>query len=154
MKVSRLKGDIEVARHVDMPILRPWLSDFSKLVGENYAEDIAEKKLMEILGRQSLFVYRHHGDIVTMAGFSRPFAHTVSLAYVYTPEKYRGNGFATHCVERLTERLLTQYEAVTLYTDLSNPISNSIYQKIGYRPIGDSIVYTVSHIDISDEIQS
>jgi len=28
-----------------------------------------------------------------------------------------------------------------LYTDLSNPTSNSIYQKIGYKPVCDCINY-------------
>ena len=26
-----------------------------------------------------------------------------------------------------------------LYTDLANPTSNSIYQRIGYEPVGDSV---------------
>ncbi|MDD3958200.1 MAG: GNAT family N-acetyltransferase [Candidatus Izemoplasmatales bacterium] len=151
IKASRLKGDIEMPRNADRPILKQWMSDFYIMVGEKPSEDIVEKKLMDIIDHQSLFVYRHHGEIVTMAGFSRPFKQTVSLAYVYTPEKHRGKGFATHCVERLTEWLLARYEGVTLYTDLSNPVSNNIYQKIGYRPVGDSVVYTVSQTDSVDQ---
>jgi hypothetical protein len=30
------------------------------------------------------------------------------------------------------------YSFCCLYTDLANPTSNSIYQKIGYRPVADS----------------
>jgi len=30
-------------------------------------------------------------------------------------------------------------EFCSLYTDLSNPVSNSIYQKIGYHPVEDVI---------------
>jgi predicted GNAT family acetyltransferase len=28
----------------------------------------------------------------------------------------------------------------TIYTDLANPTSNSIYQRIGYRPVEDRVV--------------
>jgi hypothetical protein len=31
-------------------------------------------------------------------------------------------------------------EEVLLYTDLANPVSNSIYQRIGYRPVEDRAV--------------
>jgi predicted GNAT family acetyltransferase len=29
----------------------------------------------------------------------------------------------------------------TLFTDLANPTANHVYQRIGYRPIGDFTVY-------------
>ncbi|MFD0529710.1 GNAT family N-acetyltransferase [Kitasatospora arboriphila] len=28
-----------------------------------------------------------------------------------------------------------------LYTDLANPVSNSIYQKLGYRPVADHVTF-------------
>jgi predicted GNAT family acetyltransferase len=31
-------------------------------------------------------------------------------------------------------------EDVLLYTDLANPVSNSIYQRIGYRAVEDRVV--------------
>jgi predicted GNAT family acetyltransferase len=31
---------------------------------------------------------------------------------------------------------------VVLFTDLANPISNSIYQRIGYRPVMDVVEVT------------
>ncbi|MCJ8010525.1 hypothetical protein MUG84_02060 [Paenibacillus sp. KQZ6P-2] len=29
----------------------------------------------------------------------------------------------------------------SLYTDLSNPVTNHIYMNIGYKPLADSVVY-------------
>lgn len=31
-----------------------------------------------------------------------------------------------------------------LYTDLANPISNHVYQKMGYEPVTDATVYSFS----------
>ena len=33
-------------------------------------------------------------------------------------------------------------EEVLLYTDLANRVANSIYQRIGYRPVEDRLVLT------------
>ena len=45
---------------------------------------------------------------------------------------------ATACVSALSQRLLdTGHAFCALFADLANPASNSIYQKIGYRPVGD-----------------
>jgi predicted GNAT family acetyltransferase len=57
---------------------------------------------------------------------------------VYTPAHLRNCGYATSCVAALTRRVLESGKKFCcLYTDLANPTSNSIYQKIGYHPICD-----------------
>jgi predicted GNAT family acetyltransferase len=35
-------------------------------------------------------------------------------------------------------------EEVLLYTDLANPVSNSIYQRIGYRPVEDRVMLSLT----------
>jgi len=45
-------------------------------------------------------------------------------------------------VAALSQQMLDAgWEFCTLYTDLANPVSNSIYQRIGYRPVCDSNEY-------------
>jgi hypothetical protein len=41
----------------------------------------------------------------------------------------------------LTEQLLEHRPFCFLYTDLANPASNSIYQRIGYRALADITVW-------------
>ena len=69
------------------------------------------------------------------------------INYVYTPPKYRRHGFATTCVAKLCQKLLVDgYTHCTLFTDLSNPTSNSIYQKIGFKPVDDvNMIKFISH---------
>ena len=65
-----------------------------------------------------------------------PNGITVNL--VYTPPSLRRKGYATECVAKLSKLLLDSVSKFCfLFTDLMNPTSNSIYQKIGYRPIID-----------------
>lgn len=66
------------------------------------------------------------------------FTKVVTVSLVYTPPELRGHGYASRCVAALSQLLLESgWEYSSLFTDLSNPISNSIYQKIGYRPVCD-----------------
>jgi predicted GNAT family acetyltransferase len=62
------------------------------------------------------------------------------VSFVYTPPYFRCKGYATSCVAGLSRMLLKEgFTKCVLYTDLANPTSNSIYRKIGYRPICDSL---------------
>ena len=50
-------------------------------------------------------------------------------------------GYAAACVHGLSEHLAGAGYRCMLYTDLGNPISNSIYRRIGYRAIVEAIHY-------------
>jgi predicted GNAT family acetyltransferase len=59
---------------------------------------------------------------------------------VYTPPQFRRSGYATAAVATLSDALLKGGRRFCcLYTDVANPTSNSIYAKIGYRPIRDDV---------------
>jgi hypothetical protein len=81
------------------------------------------------------------GAPVSMASLQGATRHGVRVSFVYTPPELRGKGYATACVAILSERALASGRRFcTLYTDLSNPTSNAIYRRIGYRPIGESMM--------------
>ncbi|PWR05438.1 GNAT family N-acetyltransferase [Micromonospora acroterricola] len=90
-----------------------------------------------------------HGDLlwlwerdavpVSTAWLSRPVAGVVRVSGVYTPSEWRGRGHASACVAHASGHALNGgATACTLYTDLSNPTSNKIYQALGYRPLTDA----------------
>jgi predicted GNAT family acetyltransferase len=63
----------------------------------------------------------------------------VRVNFVYSPPEFRGRGYATACVTALTRQLLDEGRAFCcLYADRANPTSTGIYERIGYRPIGDA----------------
>ena len=82
-----------------------------------------------------------NGIPVSMAGFTRAMQTVVGVAFVYTPPYWRGKGYATSCVAKVSQIALDiGFMKCVLYTDLLNPTSNSIYQKIGYTPVCDSLM--------------
>ena len=140
---TKLESNIELAKASDVDYLKDWMFDFLEVAKENPTYEHAKHKVEELISSKSLYLLRYKDEIVSMAASTRPLMNGVSVSFVYTPNRFRNHGFASKCVELLTEKLLKSYDYCTLYTDLSNPTSNSIYQKIGYRPVGDSAVYVI-----------
>ena len=80
-----------------------------------------------------------------MAGFSGKTPTGVRVNYVYTPPEERGQGYASALVAQLSQHLLDGgNKCCFLYTDLKNPTSNRIYQRVGYRFVCESAHYRFS----------
>jgi uncharacterized protein len=78
------------------------------------------------------------GRAVSMAGFGGRTPNGIRIGPVYTPPELRGRGYASALTAALTQRLLDEGRRFCfLFTDLANPTSNSIYQRIGYRAVSD-----------------
>jgi uncharacterized protein len=75
---------------------------------------------------------------VAFAGWTDAPPDAARVAPVYTLPQARGRGYATALVAALSQVLLDEgHRRIFLITDLANPVSNSIYAKIGYRPQSD-----------------
>ena len=78
------------------------------------------------------------GAVVSMAGFGGRTPNGIRIGPVYTPPELRGRGYASALTAAVTQRLLDGgLRFCFLFTDLANPTSNSIYQRIGYEPVSD-----------------
>jgi RimJ/RimL family protein N-acetyltransferase len=64
---------------------------------------------------------------------------------VYTPPGQRGQGYGG-AVTVATSQAAREAGAreVVLFTDLANPTSNALYQRLGYRPVSDRVVLFVA----------
>jgi predicted GNAT family acetyltransferase len=119
--------------HLDM--LTDWMIGFAAAIPEHLERDVARERAQNQIAEQRLYLW-HDGQPVSMAWSTRPTAHGITVSGVYTPPEFRRHGYATSCVASLSRLLLEKgHQYCTLYTDLANPTSNSIYQKIGYHPV-------------------
>jgi predicted GNAT family acetyltransferase len=76
------------------------------------------------------------GVPVSMAGVSPVIAGQGRVAPVYTPTELRGRGYAGMATVAASRALIAAgADEVLLYTDLANPTSNALYQRLGYRPV-------------------
>ncbi len=131
------EGRCRCATPEDMEIVSEWLRDFEKeALSETRQPDRIRAR--RLVNQKNVFFWQIGDSPVSMAMRTRPIQNSITISGVYTPPKYRQRGFATACVAILSHNLLSQgYETLTLFTDLANPTSNAIYQKIGFRPVCD-----------------
>jgi uncharacterized protein len=79
---------------------------------------------------------------VSMAYFTPPAAGVSRIGPVYTPPQHRRRGFAAACTAGTSDVAL-QGGAIdcVLFTQLTNPQSNAIYRRIGYRAAAEQLRY-------------
>jgi predicted GNAT family acetyltransferase len=62
------------------------------------------------------------------------------LGPVYTPPERRGHRYGSAATAAATQWALDAgARHVVLFTDLANPVSNSIYPRLGYRLVHDDV---------------
>jgi uncharacterized protein len=140
--VNQVNGDYRVATEADREILVQWFIDFSVEALDGMLREDAERqvniRLTSDSGQRGLRLWWDNGKPVSFAGYGGLTPHGIRIGPVYTPPELRGHGYASACVAALSQELLDAgRKFVFLFTDLSNPTSNHIYQTIGYEPVCD-----------------
>jgi hypothetical protein len=98
---------------------------------EHKNEDIQKICERHIKNRSLYLLKDNMGMIVSMAANTRGSLNGGTVSLVYTPKHLRGHGYGSLVTALVTEKILTEKKFANLFTDLQNPTSNSIYQKIG-----------------------
>lgn len=132
-------GAARLAHNGDKDLLVDWNVAFSREIGAGYPGR-AERAVADRLSHDGLMLWETGGLPVAMAGVTREVAGVVRVLSVYTPPAHRRRGYGgavTTAVSR--SALAAGASAVVLFTDLANPTSNALYQRLGYRPIGDRV---------------
>lgn len=132
-------GRMRPMREADVDLVTAWVWAFHRdaLPHEPYSLDEARANAAARSTAGTTYLWEVDGVPVAMAALARPTTHGITVNAVYTPPEHRRHGYATALVAGVSDEGLKRGKAFCiLYTDLANPTSNAIYQKIGYRPIG------------------
>jgi len=134
-------GRLRSAAPGDVGLLAMWMRSFQEEAVPGDPPSNPAEIVRRFLDAGTLLLWEDNGP-VSMAGSSRGTANSSTVSAVYTPPEKRGHGYASACVAGLSQEILDRGAAFcTLYADLANPISNKIYQRIGYRPVVDAVQY-------------
>lgn len=136
-------GQLDVCSSSDLDQVREWWIAFSEeahLGGPHVGREKSLQRLGQKLKAEEVFFWRVADKPVTLIGVAGDSSHGARIGPVYTPPSQRRQGFGTAATAALSQRLLDGGKSFCcLYTDLANPTSNGIYQKIGYRPVADAL---------------
>lgn len=135
-------GRLRPAEMADRRLMAQWVAAFTReAVGEDAGPGKAERNAEKYIAERNLYIWEDDRP-VSIARQSRAMKNGTNVTLVYTPAALRNRGYATSCVYALTKKLLAgRYSFCNLHTDLSNPASNHIYQKIGFVPLGDTLEF-------------
>jgi len=139
--VPPTSGILRVATSDDLDLVAEWISQFESEALANIGSRSTKASTARRIAAGDIHLWCDPAPR-TMAASARPTTRAIAVGGVYTPPQWRRRGYATACVASLSGLLLQRgFELCVLYTDLSNPTSNSIYSGIGYRPVRDFLMF-------------
>jgi RimJ/RimL family protein N-acetyltransferase len=135
----RPDGTPRVATAADHALVLDWFTAFEEEAsggGQVNATLIDDR-----IGYGGVLLWEAEGRPVTVAGRTRVVSGMARIGPVYTPPEHRRRGYGAAVTAALTQATLDAGAShVVLFTDLANPTSNGIYQRIGFRAVSDRLV--------------
>jgi uncharacterized protein len=138
-KVPAVEGKLRQAGPKEHSLMILWSRAFQHEIGES-AND-TEIRVDRGLAAGQLWLWERRGEAVSMAIGREPIQGVVRLSGVYTTLEKRKHGYAAARVHALSKKLRDGGYRCILYTDLGNATSNSIYRRIGYRAVAETLRY-------------
>jgi len=144
-------GKLRTVTESDYSLLLKMRINFDReIFGSDHIDENRVSTLVhEQIKKNHIFIWEIIDDKGTaiptaMVGIARVSGQGASIAPVYTFPEHRRKGYATVGVAEVAAYCLNvlQKQYVTLFTDLSNPTSNSIYRKVGFIPDVKWAIYT------------
>lgn len=134
------EGSARFANPMDLDTIMQWQKEFYvEAVPHDpvMSDENLRKYLADSINQKQWFIWEVHGKPVCMVGSMRETEIDRWIAPVYTPLHLRGKGYGSALTAYVSQFILDSGKTAMLNTDLANPTSNSIYQKIGYEPVAD-----------------
>ncbi|MCQ8189858.1 GNAT family N-acetyltransferase [Streptomyces rugosispiralis] len=142
-------GRPRTATTADRDLLITWYEGFARETDALRGDVTAQ--VDDKLGHDGITVWELDGRPVACAGISRTIAGMARVALVYTPPELRGRGYAGAATAAVSGAARAAgVTEVLLFTDLGNPTSNALYQRLGYRPVEEHLVLSFSAAEGAD----
>ncbi|HKN96780.1 MAG TPA: GNAT family N-acetyltransferase [Pseudonocardiaceae bacterium] len=140
-------GQPAVGGVADIELLTDWRIAFiadADVPGGRWAREAVVTQVEDSLAAgNGQLLWRVDGRPVSHAAVGVPRSGVSRIGPVYTPPEHRGHGYGSAVTAAAARWAMEQgAEHVVLFTDLANPTSNSIYQRIGFVPVADALDIT------------
>ncbi|KQZ67561.1 GNAT family N-acetyltransferase [Nocardioides sp. Root151] len=139
-------GSLRLARPAEAELCLGWFRAFHVEAAEQagrtsdptVGESFGIEDLLERITEERIWVWVDEHDVpVHVTGANLPSYGVTRIGPVYTPREHRGHGLASAAVAEVSRSYVEAGVRVCLFTDQANPVSNAIYQRLGYRPVVD-----------------
>lgn len=140
--VSDVSGRMRPATKDDRPLLVDWWRAYAvEALHDNEPDEERIQQNIEhrlVSENTGLVLWEDNGP-ACLASFGNSTPNGIRIGPVYTPPEQRRRGYASALVAQLSAQLLASGRRFCfLHTDMANPTSNAIYERIGYELVGQS----------------
>ena len=111
-----------------------------KFIKDCHLNDVIDKNKLA----QRIYQYRaikKDGKIISFACLNKYTDASYKISFVYTRDEYRGKGYARKVVNSVKNEILDMGYIATLNVDQANPISNHLYESLGFKKVFSQGVY-------------
>ena len=134
-----IPGSVRPATLDDLDLGAAWIEQFAVDAG-TFLPDPRESFLSRLPGNRFWVV---DGEPVSFAGHA-PLVDAggtvvARVGPVYTPAGHRRRGYGAAVTAAVTAELLVAADIVMLFTDAANPTSNGVYERLGFRVVGEVV---------------
>lgn len=137
---TRVPGQARPTQSGDRDLVARWQRAFAEEALPGQPEPERDATVRQLAGDRGMQLWTVHGTPVALAKASPPTCGMSRLGPVYTPPEHRGHGYGSAVTAAATRWALDGgARHVVLFTDLANPVSNSIYPRLGYRVVHDAV---------------
>ena len=148
-EIKPAEGYTRLAFPHEVKMLTDWMIQFQiEALAKEIDYESALVRISKMIYDNRLYVFEDNkGTVVSMAAASRKLIHGIAINYVYTPEEYRGLGYAATNIYNISKKYLDEgYDFCTLFVDKKNMISRRAYEKVGYQTVDDLYEYKLLQV--------
>jgi predicted GNAT family acetyltransferase len=131
-----VEGTMRLAAQGERDLLCHWMVAFSKDTGLPASEgiwDFAAHRVDRALAQDCAYVWEAEG-LPAGCAIERPFRSAgARVTSVFTDRGLRGRGYAGALTAALSQKILESGRWCVLFADADNPLTNRLYQRLGYR---------------------
>ncbi|HEY2272211.1 MAG TPA: GNAT family N-acetyltransferase [Jatrophihabitantaceae bacterium] len=132
-------GSARLAETSDAGFLAEWYTAFAIEAFGRLPPGFDARKMVErgVVRSRAWLWLDDRGEPRSFAVRHPAVSGAARIGPVFTPVPFRGHGYGSAATAAATQDILDDGATPCLFTDLSNPTSNRIYQALGYRPVLD-----------------
>ena len=149
--IKTVDGMHRLAAAEETKIIADWMIRFQIEAMMNELDyEAALHYAQNLIREEKIFLYINSEHlVVSMAVTARRLLHGITITYLFTPEKYRGNGYAAANLYYLSKSLLEQgYRFCSISVDKKNLLSIRAYEKVGYQVLEEYNEYQLIESDV------
>lgn len=142
------EGQSKIASYEDIDQIAVLFNEFAiEAVNEHHPYEKIRNAIKNRIDNSNQFIYVVDQKIVAIAHIGKRTKNSNVISGVYTDPSFRGRGYCTALIHHMTKQcLINGVIFCTLFVNKINPISNRVYNKVGFISMYENLDYRIKNL--------